>query len=69
MKMAKNRFNVQVYMPPSTFGITNRPDVEVTPLDVARCLEEFCRRIRNGGHMLLDDAESAEARAPQGQEE
>lgn len=49
MPKAKNRFDVQVAFPDITFGIKNRPDVELTPEDVARCLEEFCARIRNSG--------------------
>lgn len=46
MAKSKNRFDVQVKMDGITFGIKNRADVDLTPEDVARCLEEFCLRIR-----------------------
>jgi hypothetical protein len=49
MRKAKNRFDVQVAFPDITFGIKNRNDVELTPEDVDRCLEQFIRRIRNAG--------------------
>jgi len=42
----KNRFDVQVVFPDLAFGIKNRPDVDLTPADVADSLEEFCLRIR-----------------------
>lgn len=60
MRKGKNRFDVQVSMPGITFGIKNRADVELTPEDVARCLEEFCARIRNAGK-TPSDSEAARA--------
>lgn len=47
----KNRFDVQVVFHDFAFGIKNRPDVVLTPDDVATALEEFCQRVRNGGKL------------------
>lgn len=49
MSRPRNRFDVQVVFPDIAFGIKDRKDVEQTPETVADALEEFCRRIRNGG--------------------
>lgn len=54
---SKNRFDVQAVFKDFSFGIKNRPDVELTPADVAASLEEFCQRIRK---VLADDNELPE---------
>ena len=56
MRQMKNRFDVQVVFPDIAFGIKNRTDVNLTPEMVADELEEFCRRIRNGGKVPPADA-------------
>ena len=43
----RNRFDVRVVFPDGTFAIKNPTDVELTPEDVAKALEEFVMRIRS----------------------
>lgn len=59
MARRSNRFDVQVVFPDFAFGIKNRTDVEITPAIVADQLEEFCRRIRNGGRLPAKENDSA----------
>ncbi len=54
----KNRFDVTVVFDDFAFGVKSRPDVTLTPDDVANQLEAIEKRIRNGGK-VLDKAQDA----------
>jgi hypothetical protein len=49
MRAPKNSFKVSVAFDDFAFGIESRKDVNLTPEDIARELEQIVARIRNGG--------------------
>lgn len=61
MRTPRNYFNVGVRFDRHAFSVQNANDVELTPADVLRELEDFCARVRRD----LAQADNAEARTSQ----